>query len=919
MRRAALALLLLAAGLPVLAPQPAAALPSGFQLSTVIKGLDTPTGIRFASDGRVFVAEKSGLIKVFDDLNDTTPTVFADLSTNVYNHFDRGLLGIELHPSFPAVPYLYALYTHDADIGGTAPKWGTPGVLSDPCPDPPGDMTDGCVVSARLTRLEAAGNAMTGAEHVLVEDWCQQFPSHSIGTLTFGPDGALYAGAGEGAKGSDWGQYGDPVNPCGDPPGGVGGVMEPPTAEGGALRSQDLRTPDDPTTLDGAIIRLDPSTGDALPDNPLAASADPNARRIIAYGMRNPFRFSFRPGTNEIFVGDVGESRVEEINRIADVADGEVENFGWPCYQGSPRHGPFDSRDFTICEEMYGTRATTAPFFEYGHSHPVYPEDPCGTGSGVISALGFYEGGNYPDAYDGALFFGDYVRQCIWVMFENQNGQIDPNTVQAFVSSDTGYPVDIQVGPGGDLFYVDIGIGRIRRIQYFETNQPPIAEISATPISGPTPLTVNFDGTASTDPEGGALAYEWDLDGDGAYDDSTAAQPSYTYEQAGDYTAGLRVTDPEGAQGTASVVISAGNNPPAPTILAPTADFTWHVGEDIGFSGEATDPEDGTLPASALDWSMVLHHCPDDCHAHPLQDFVGQASGSFPAPDHEYPSHLELRLTATDSGGLAATTSVLVHPETVDLTMESNPSGLELVLGSVIATTPFTTPVIVGSSNAVTAPSPQTLDGSPYEFSSWSDGGAQTHEIIAPSGPTTYVATYELGDLVDVSITDKGYSPRNLDGSLPQTVRWTNDGASPHTVTDNSGMGLYDSGSLAPGEQFSFEFFAAGRYSYRSTVGDRMTGSVSIPMTISPTSGDTTTTFDVTWASTSPPEGYVFDVQIRRPGSTSWAYWRHGQTVTGGSFLPDSGTGTYSFRSRLRRVSNGRSTAYSAPVSITVS
>ena len=113
---------------------------------------------------------------------------------------------------------------------------------------------------------------MVGSEQVLIEDWCQQYPSHSIGSLAFGADGALYVSGGDGASFNfvDYGQDGAPVNPCGDPPGGVGGTMTPPTAEGGALRSQDVRTTSDPAGLDGTILRVDPATGAGLPDNPMA-------------------------------------------------------------------------------------------------------------------------------------------------------------------------------------------------------------------------------------------------------------------------------------------------------------------------------------------------------------------------------------------------------------------------------------------------------------------------------------------------------------------------------------------------------------------------------------------------------------------------------------------------------------------------
>ena len=192
-------------------------LPAGFSEEIVFSDLTEPTAVEFASDGRVFVAEKSGIIKVFSSLSTPVPTVFADLRTNVHNYWDRGLLGMALHPNFPATPYIYVLYTYDAPIGGTAPRWGTVGGTSDNCPTPPGPTTDGCVVSARLSRLQAAGNVMTGAEKVLIDSWCQQFPSHSIGSLKFGSDGALYVSGGEGAS-FNYVDYGQTKNLCGDPP-----------------------------------------------------------------------------------------------------------------------------------------------------------------------------------------------------------------------------------------------------------------------------------------------------------------------------------------------------------------------------------------------------------------------------------------------------------------------------------------------------------------------------------------------------------------------------------------------------------------------------------------------------------------------------------------------------------------------------
>ena len=130
-------------------------------------------------------------------------------------------------------------------------------------------------------------------------------------------------------------------------------------------------------------------------------------------------------------------------------------------------------------------------------------------------------------------------------------------------------------------------------------------------------------------------------------------------------------------------MISVANDPPAPVIDLPTSGFSWHVGEAIDFSGHATDPDEGPLPASALSWTATLQHCdtPTDCHAHVVQEFDGQASGSFAAPDHEIPVFLDLELTATDSRGLAVSTTVRLEPETTDVTMVSNPPGLQLGIG----------------------------------------------------------------------------------------------------------------------------------------------------------------------------------------------------------------------------------------------
>jgi glucose/arabinose dehydrogenase len=231
------------------------------------------------------------------------------------------------------------------------------------------------------------------------------------------------------------------------------------------LRAQDLRTSGDPVGLDGTIIRVNPDTGAAMPDNPLAGDPDPNTRRIVAYGMRNPYRFTVRPATNELWVGDVGWSTYEEIERVPSATSAPVKNFGWPCYEGPGRTPEFDAANLDLCENLYADPSSAAgPYFSYSHSEHVVPGDPCPTGSSSITGPVFYEGGAYPARFQGALFLADYSRGCIWAMLPGANGLPDAATRET-VKTNTPHPVDLKLGPGGDLFYVDVG-GTIRRIQY---------------------------------------------------------------------------------------------------------------------------------------------------------------------------------------------------------------------------------------------------------------------------------------------------------------------------------------------------------------------------------------------------------------------------------------------------------------------
>ena len=744
------------------------ALPTGFQDELVFGNLEQPTNFRFAADGRVFVAEKPGKILVFENLDDPTPEVFADLRTDVYDNGDRGLLGIALDPKFTeGRPYVYALYTYDHILGdaGAAPKWGTANTTGDPCPEPNGG--DACLVSGRLVRLTAEGNhakpsSAAPEQKQLVEGWCQQFSSHSIGDLHFGPEGDLYVSGGDGASFSnaDYGQLGSPTaNPCGDPPGGKGVALTPPTAEGGALRAQNMGL------LNGKILRIDPDTGEGLPTNPMGTSPDANSRRIVAAGFRNPFRFTFDPATDELYTGNVGSSEIEEIDRFA-TPPTTLYNSGWPCYEGIERQFQYRDLGLDVCKDLYADEpdSTSLPFFNYSHGQSVVPGDECPIEYGsAIGGVSFYQGGDFPAKYDGALFFADAVRGCVWVMFPGTDGRPDPTTTTRFMRESRVYPaVYIEQGPDGDLYYASLSgdeqgaPGGIHRISY--NPGAPTARLEADPPYGVNlPLNVDFDAASSSDPDGESLQYDWDMDGDGVFeleDAGPTQSKSFTKaeqdklkseEKSLNPVVAVRVTDGEGLSSVAKVTVYPGDSPPQVQITKPLPSFEWVVGDEIKLDGSAktADGQDVVTPLPYY-WTTKLAHCPTGpttCHEHPLQTFAGIRRPEFIAPEHDYPSYIRIDLRVADERGLVGSTTLNIYPKTTHLVLGSSPPGIDLTAGIVHGSSPLPLTTLRGANVLLSAPETAVVGGRTYTWKSWSDGGARSHLVVAGED-TCYQAVY---------------------------------------------------------------------------------------------------------------------------------------------------------------------------------
>ncbi|CAN5287030.1 PQQ-dependent sugar dehydrogenase [soil metagenome] len=794
----------------------AQAVETGFQIETVFAGLSLPTVVRFSPDGRIFVAEKGGAVKVFDSFSDTTPTTVVNVSSQVYSYWDRGLLGMALHPNFPASPYLYLLFALDTRPYG------------DTCPTPPGPTTDGCMANGRLLKIQVNPDNTSGTSTELLTGgfWCQQFPSHSTGSLEIGPEGALYVSAGDGASFNvvDYGQLGGslsgthtPQNPCADP-----------LNEGGALRSQDARTTSDPLTYDGTVLRINPDTGAAWQTNPLSGG-DPADDAILAYGLRNPFRMTVA-NNGDLYVGDVGWGTWEEINRLP---SGAFANFGWPCYEGTGRQNGYDGANVPVCETLYGTpSAVTPPLFTYRHGSALKSCPEVQGNSSAITGLAFYPGGAYPNNYDGSLFFADYSRGCIWVMFLGANGQPSPNDIVRFVNEEPS--VGLYSGPGGDIYSIDHIGGRVRRFRYVGgINNPPVANASAAPLSGTVPLTVSFSSSGSSDPDNDILFYAWDLDGDGGFDDAFIANPSFTYNSAGTYQTRLQVSDGQGGSDMSDpVTITATatqNQPPVATITSPTSILTWGVGQTISLAADANDDAAGLN----YSWLVTIVHCsanvPTDCHEHVETTLAGQ-NVNYVAPDHDYPTRLRFDLTVTDAGGLTDQESVEIQARSVLLTLKTSPGGFATTIGGSPATS---LEVIASSRQTIAVVTPQSQGGFTYAFRTWNDGTTSASRTVTVASSITYTATYN--GLPTAALTA---SPTS--GPVGTTVNFTasgNDVDGTYAIawdTDNDGQ--FDDGS---GLTRSIQYGSKGNYTVRILVTDNhgATATASVTVQIKPAKG----------------------------------------------------------------------------------
>jgi glucose/arabinose dehydrogenase len=504
------------AALALIAPGPVSAtVPpgSGFTETLVAggpspNGLLNPTAMAFAPDGRLFVAQQGGALRVVNPnaVLPLLPTPFVTLTVD--SGGERGLLGVAFDPSFSTNGYVYVYYTVPSSVGPpavtlhnrvsrfTAPIDGTTGLPGNTAP-----------LSSEVAILDLEALAAN---------------NHNGGAIHFGPDGKLYVAVGE---------------------------------NGNAPNSQSLGN------RLGKILRINPD-GTIPGDNPtsfygIAGTTSGVNRSIWAVGLRNPYTFSFQPGTGRMFINDVGQGAWEEIND--GIYDGiKGSNYGWPTTEG-----PTTNPDFR------------SPLSYYNHSQGC-----------AITGGAFYNPPTvqFPATFVGDYFFADYCGDWIRKL------DIGTGTVSDFATS-LSSPVDIQVASDGSLYFLERGpagnSGSVYRITYASSTPPPT--ITRQPISQSVAVgqSVTFSVSATgSDP----LLYQWQRN---SVDIPNATTSSYTLASAQSSDNGaqfrVRVSNPGGPTLSDQATLTVTSGPTSIAFVGTIASAT------VSKSGNASIPI--TVPA----------------------------------------------------------------------------------------------------------------------------------------------------------------------------------------------------------------------------------------------------------------------------------------------------------------------------------
>ena len=355
-------------------------------LELFASNLDRPVSIKHAGDDKLYIVEQDGVIKVINADGTIQNTSFLDINSRVINTGnERGLLGLAFHPNYVANGYFFVNYINNS----------------------------GNTVVSRFNRDATDPSIADPNSELIILTFNQPFGNHNGGDLAFGSDGYLYISSGDGGSG-------------GDPQG----------------NSQNT------SNLLGNILRIDidtitPSQNYSIPsDNPFEGSATAR-EEIWAYGLRNPWKFSFDRQNDDLWIADVGQGDYEEINMVSSVDAATGLNYGWRCYEGN---SPFNSAGCSDPSEY------TFPIDGYNH---------IGDGLFKCSITGGYRyrGTNYPN-FNGWYFFADICSQEIGYLVYDETNMVWNKTFEQFSGQWSAFGEDIN----GEIYVSDLSSGNIYKL-----------------------------------------------------------------------------------------------------------------------------------------------------------------------------------------------------------------------------------------------------------------------------------------------------------------------------------------------------------------------------------------------------------------------------------------------------------------------
>jgi|GEM_PF-3037860 len=663
-------------------------LPTGFSEAVMASGLTSPTAMEFSPDGKLFVAEQGGTMEVWQNGKQVQANFFANTPITTSTVVERGLLGIAFDPKFSTNRFVYVYYTTTA--------------------------TDHHNRVSRFSANATGDLALAGSEDVIMELDAHGAGNHNGGAMHFGPDGMLYIATGDNATG---------IN------------AQTVTNRHGKILRIDLSGDDFPsdTGQDYKIPTGQPTSFRVRQSDGTFVTATTTGvnRSIWALGLRNPFTFAFQNGTGRLFINDVGQNTWEEIDEGA-----AGKNYGWSTTEG----------DFTQTTFPDFTR----PFYTYDHDG-VEPNGYAITGGTFYNPTTL----QFPTTYAGDYFFADFGSNKIW------NIDLTSKTVTEF-ASDASAPVDLKVDAAGNLYYLARTTGQVMRVSFGA--QPPsiTTQPASQSITVGTPVTFTVAASGAS-----PFTYQWQRaeTGSTAFANITGATAASftinavgTSDNADQFRVIVRDTAGRTTTSNAAILTVTANHAPVAgiTITSGLRNTKWDAGTKINFSGTATDQEQGNLPASAYTWKVdyltTINGGDADGDGLPgvtrpfVPAFSGVTTSSFtPATTGPYTLTdvaYVVTLTVTDSGGLKSTKQLVVNPNTVTLTVATNPAGRQITVDGQPFNGPYSFGSVVGFQRPIGAPTGQTSGSTTYNFASWSDGGAATHTINTPTTNTTYTATF---------------------------------------------------------------------------------------------------------------------------------------------------------------------------------